>query len=320
MIDDLSDFILSYIHDPAVEADACRRGLLVVGTFRSNEVDREFATKISSLVKARETNATLITIDDFSKDGATELVSLKLCMPRRYTRELAELVHDKTKGNIFFVLEFLRSVIRNKMLQYSVKYRQWTWDRDVVDMQMISDDVAQLLVTKFDQLPSNLQKILRVLSCLGYQVEESTIDALDAGNDVLSFSMKDTLPVAIKEGILESAGPIYQFTHDIIHQTIYESIATPSRILLHKTIGKNLLIKNCSENPSIHTLATDQINIFRKDGIMFDINERLLFAQSNAKAAKIAIAASSFDQGETFESDQYLYGGRWHNHNSHSAV
>jgi len=152
------------------------------------------------------------------------------------------------------------------------------------------------LTTRFDQLPPTLQKTLKVLSCLGCQVEESTIEALDSRNEILSFSIKEELPVAIEEGILEKAGPLYQFTHDILHSTIYEQIPTQSRVSLHRLIGKALL-KTSMDNSSIHTLAADQINIFCKISIP-SVDECPLFAESNAKAAKIAIAAYSFQQGE----------------------
>ena len=52
-----------------------------------------------------------------------------------------------------------------------------------------------------------------------------------------------------------------------------------------------------SNLPTIHLLAMDQINIYCKDGILSS-EERSQFANSNSVAAKFAIAASSFEQGE----------------------
>jgi predicted ATPase len=251
---------------------------------------------INFIKQSGKANVTLLSIGELAKADITKLLSTKLCLPWRYTRELAGLVHSKTRGNPFFVVQFLQTIVQNKMLQFSVRHRRWMWDCDVVDLQMISEGVAELLTTTFNQLPSELMKTLKIASCLGCQVEKSTIDALDSRNEVLPFSMLNQLELAIKEGILEKAGPLYQFTHDIIQQTLYELIPAGSRILLHKTIGKNLL-KCAARNSTIHILAVDQINIFCKDSSPSP-EERSQFANANYLAAKFAISASSFEQGK----------------------
>ncbi|KAL9178272.1 hypothetical protein ACHAXT_001700 [Thalassiosira profunda] len=106
------------------------------------------------------------------------------------------------------------------------------------------------------------------------------------------------MELAIREGILEKAGPVYQFTHDILQQTIYDSIHPNSRILLHKSIGKHLL-DAAANNPSIHMLAVDQINLFCREGTPSS-EERALFASSNAKAAKFALSSYSFKQARSY--------------------
>ena len=80
----------------------------------------------------------------------------------------------------------------------------------VLDMQMISDGVVNLLATTINELADPILQTVKIISCLGYQVEESTIEALDLKNTLLSFNMLEELPRAIEEGILEKAGPLYQ--------------------------------------------------------------------------------------------------------------
>ena len=77
-------------------------------------------------------------------------------------------------------------------------------------MQMISDGVANLLATTINELPPTLLETVKIISCLGYQVEESTITTLDSKNKLLPFNMLAELPQAVAEGILEKAGPVYQ--------------------------------------------------------------------------------------------------------------
>ena len=119
-----------------------------------------------------------------------------------WSRELGGLIHKKTRGNCFFVIEFIRSILKNNMLSFSAESYRWIWDCDVLDMQMISDEVAEFLATAFRQFPLALMQTLKIVSCLGIQFEDSTIVALNSGNGVLSFNMQDQLHLAVQEGIL----------------------------------------------------------------------------------------------------------------------
>merc|ERR1712194_216919 len=106
--------------------------------------------------------------------------------------------------------------------------------------------------------------------------------------------MHDELNLAIKEGFLEKSGPfnraatgnndgpIYQFTHDTIQQTIYDSMSTARRKLLHLSNGVCLLASaSKNTNPSVHLLAVDQINLYCENENLSP-EERSQFAAVNA--------------------------------------
>mmetsp|Transcript_37833 Transcript_37833/g.66339 ORF Transcript_37833/g.66339 Transcript_37833/m.66339 type:complete len:448 (+) Transcript_37833:2-1345(+) len=99
---------------------------------------------------------------------------------------------------------------------------------------------------------------------------------------------------------MEKAGPIYQFTHGIIQQTIYKLLPTDYCKQLHKIIGMQLLRQSDpADNASIHLIAVDQINIYCKGTHLSD-EERSQFASINATAAKFSIAASRFEQARSY--------------------
>ena len=95
-----------------------------------------------------------------------------------------------------------------------------------------------------------------------------------------------------------------RFTHDLLHQTLQQRIPAKNRKLLHKTIGK-VLLDSKANNTTMHLLAVDHINMFCEVGSLSS-DERAEYAKANAKAAKYAIAASSFEKGELVQS--YLMG------------
>ncbi|KAL7535547.1 hypothetical protein ACHAXR_009149 [Thalassiosira sp. AJA248-18] len=276
--------------------ERCREGLLFVGTFRSNEVEEnDFIIKTINSVE-KHANVTKLTTGELGKDDIARLLSAKLCLPPRYTNRLASLVLSKTRGNPFFITQFLKSITENRMLEFSVGRRRWMWDCEVIDMLMISDEVAELLTTRFNKMAFPLCQTMKIVSCLGYQASSSTIDLLNLGHQV-PFNMQDALHTAINEGFMEKAGPLFQFTHDIIRETIYDLIPVENRRLLHRCIGYSLM-QFADNDPSIYLLAVDQINFYSKDFSVLDPDERSSIARINVTAAKFARDASSFEQGK----------------------
>ena len=87
------------------------------------------------------------------------------------------------------------------------------------------------------------------------------------------------------------------FLPDILQQTIYGLISPQNRTHLHKIIGESLLESTAINPLTNRLLGVDQINIYCKDGALTS-EERSRFAISNAMGAKIAIAASNFEECE----------------------
>jgi predicted ATPase len=314
VVQGLADFVIDYMPGISHREGGGMRGMMVAGTFRSDEVEingGDLFKTIDSIKRSKVARILVLPIGELPEASVVKLISAKFCLPWRYTRELASVVHKKTRGNPFFVIQLLRSLIQDGMIEYSVKSRRWIWDCDVIDMVMISDGVAELLTSTFSRLPSELMKALKIISCIGFQVDEAAIAALDSRKKVLPFEMMRQLHIAVQMGMMESAGPIYQFTHDIIQQTIYDLIPLSSRKLLHMKIGKELL-EMAGESDATHLLAIDQINLFCKDGIPSQ-EERPMYAQSNCKAAKLAMATSSFDQARSYVNSgiRLLGSGHW---------
>lgn len=269
---------------------------MLVGSFRSNEIEnnRSIIEDIDEIERI-PIEVTKLSTRELDESDIGKCLSAKLCLPLRYTRDLASVVYFKTRGNPFFVIQLLKTIIQNSMLQFSIPARRWTWDCDVIEMLTISDGVAELLTTRYRQLPVPLMQTVMVASCFGRQSHEPMIDLLNAGQ-LLPFNMKDALLLAMNEGIIEKAGPIYQFTHDLIHQTIYQSIPKDERSRIHKDIG-SILLGFAGNSATIYLLAVDQTNLYCK-GSAPTKHERSLIASINAQAAKFSISAFNFERGE----------------------
>lgn len=303
-LDIIGDFVQTVQQGTAFSADgqSFRRGLLYVGNFRDNEVNEDgcVMNQIECMEKSMENiNVSKIMIGELSEGDVNDMLSFKLCIPTRRTRELAQLVYQKTRGNPMFTIEFLRSIVQKNALFFSVRDRKWIWDETSIDMQVISEGVVELLIEKLKQLPSNVTQTLMVISCCGFQINHSVIQLMDLGQ--FTSDMMGALDRAMKEGIIDRAGPIYAFSHDMLQETSYKLIPVSERDQLHKRIAETCVQDpEMTEDSELCTLAADQVNMCKDlDGVLSPV-EKARYARLNLAAGKIAIRASSYKQARAY--------------------
>jgi predicted ATPase len=245
-------------------------------------------------------NITRIEIGEFSKPALNDAISHALHLPPRVTSPLSEIIHIKTMGNIMFVLEFMKSLEKSKMLTYNLSERQWVWDTDIVPLQRISDSVAGLLMSKLLNLDKNVLDCLIMASCFGSQINMAIMDLLDGLRGVTHIS--NNLDLGVEEGILEKAGPLYMFSHNSLQHTVYEITPKNKRNQLHLDIGSTLISKSASAPQEVieelFSVALSHINrILPENGQPNEINlspsQRSVFAKLNLKAGQKAINTSA---------------------------
>lgn len=301
---ELMSTFTSFWEDNTTNADDHRAGVLLLGGFRRDGVSDEsiLAKQLEPMQYQNSINVCKLQIDELSRQDVNDLISTKLCLPFRYTRQLSDIVVRKTNGNPFFVVEFLRSLIQNDTLQFSVKSRRWSFDEEVVDLYTMTNDVADLLTKKLGRLDHHVLETLKEASCIGYQVDICTLNLLQQGNTHQKLRVEDALDLAVHEGIVEKAGSIYSFSHDKLKDAIYMLIPAQERLKLHKSIGMRIVRFVNSERektPSALLLAVDQINMSANESSLSP-DERSQIAQLNLTAGKHAAAASSFEQAREY--------------------
>mmetsp|Transcript_29949 Transcript_29949/g.63074 ORF Transcript_29949/g.63074 Transcript_29949/m.63074 type:complete len:1665 (-) Transcript_29949:98-5092(-) len=218
--------------------DVCSR-CLFIGLFRDDEVDANhpFSIQYSYIqMMTNNINSTNIKLPSLSKKDVGDMLMAEFCLPRRYIAHMAEVVHKKTSGHALFVVELLNSLIRDSIITYSPQTRSYIWDHDAINLLQTGDGVAGLIALNLKSLPPNSQRVLQLLSCFGMQTEIALLKYLESFQSGIICSL-DTF---IEMGILDQAGSILMFTHDMIQQEIYESASLAEREALHLKIGECL--------------------------------------------------------------------------------
>ena len=92
-----------------------------------------------------------------------------------YTNGLASIVYEKTLGNAFFVVQFLKALVNDDLLEYNEDVMKWMWQDGEIQALSVADNVGSLLAAKIQRLPRASQVLLKVTSMLGQTLDEETL-------------------------------------------------------------------------------------------------------------------------------------------------
>lgn len=80
---------------------------------------------------------------------------------------LVDLLHQRTHGNCFFVVQLLKSLAEKNLLALNLMTLQWAWDIDQIQAETyISDNVLDLVAHKLSTLSKEARYVLVMASCL----------------------------------------------------------------------------------------------------------------------------------------------------------
>ena len=224
-MDDLQwadDTALDVIH--TFLSDRMGSCIFFVGTYRDNEVHASHA--IFDLLQKLETSnvpTTQVPLTGLDQVDLNKLISDALCLYPRITKPLSDIVFQKTKGNPFFVLEFMQSLQSRGLLQYESGQKRWIWNEDTILSEEITDNVLHLLSKKMNRLSKDMQLLLKVMACFGTSTDESVIDYLSESPEYVG--VRKGMEGAINDGFVEvNAEGKFKFVHDKVREAAYNLI------------------------------------------------------------------------------------------------
>ncbi|BAY34318.1 multi-sensor signal transduction multi-kinase [Nostoc carneum NIES-2107] len=289
--------------------------LLLIGAYRNNEVSTAHPLMlVLDEIHNSPAIVNTITLSPLQLCDLNHLLADTLSCPDGIAKPLAELVYQKTKGNPFFVKQFLKALYVDKLINFNINTGCWQGNIAEIRESALTDDVVEFMAQQIQKLPTATQTVLKLAACIGNDFDLSTLaivyeksesetaadlwQALQAGlilptNEVYKFfqncdCQNASCPLPI------SGNPLahYKFLHDRVQQAAYSLIPEPQKQLTHFHIGKLLLHKTTvAEQEEKLFEIVNQFNI-GKNWIGEDIHYTQL-AQLNLKAGKKARTATA---------------------------
>ena len=133
-------------------------------------IDHPFRTRMKEL-KQLKCPIHRIHVKDLELEAVNSIVAgvMRYQNKPETTVPLSEVVHKKTGGNPFAVLQMLEFLEHAELLYFCLQDYAWKWKnvRTIHSATDLSDTMADMVVTKLQKLPPATQQILMIASCLG---------------------------------------------------------------------------------------------------------------------------------------------------------
>ena len=209
---------------------------------------------------------------------------------------LAQLVHAKTAGNPFFVLQFLSSLAEERLLTFDHEVRRWSWNFYCIWAKGHAGNVVDLMVRKLDRLPDEAQKALQQLACLGNLADVRTlVTVLGTSENEVHVALWE----AVRIELVERHQQAYKFVHDRVQEAAYSLIPEEQRAAAHLRIGRLLVAQTPPESrEEVIFEIVNQLN--RGAELIASQDERELVAELNLIAGKRARAATAYASALTY--------------------
>jgi PAS domain S-box-containing protein len=278
--------------------DQFLKNILIIGAFRENEIDESH--QLNSLLKKNDQKSSSIVkmkLGPLDIDNLLKFVVRCTNQNSVTANSLVAFLFERTKGNPFEIIEFLKWLEINKFLKLESNSGVWVWNGSGTQFLKIPLNIVDLLTKRFISLPHDVKKVLSLASCIG---NKFNFHLLQITLDDPNIDLRKILSICINETLIAPDQPLssnvkmfyenpkleetFRFIHDKIHDAAYELISEQQKISLHSQIGQSLL--NQSTNKEINQNIFEIVNhLTLSKSSITSIEKRISFA-------KLSIAAS----------------------------
>ncbi|MDF2693949.1 MAG: hypothetical protein K0S65_2332, partial [Labilithrix sp.] len=212
------------------------RNLLLIGAYRDNEVSpNHILVEAQQRLEESGTRLEVISLLPLRTAEIGALVADTIRVDAGRTRELAGVLHQKTGGNPFFVIQVLKALRRENLLWFDEESHEWCWDLSRIWQLSYTNNVVDLLLRKLVELPIATQELLQIAASVG---NRHSLEMLALASDVSEVTVLRNLWNAVREGLVVLTQDSYAFVHDRMQQAAYAQIPVAQRRSVHLRIGR----------------------------------------------------------------------------------
>ena len=282
--------------------------LFLIGAYRDNEVDAGHAlTRALDALEAAGASLHRIFLGPLRLADLAHLVQDTLGGEPVDVAPLARLVLEKTAGNPFFVIQFLKALREDGLLEFDDGRGRWTFRMEAIGGAAMTDNVIDLMTRKIQRLAPRTRDALTLAACIGSRFDLDALATISRGSpESAAIAIRE----ALDEGLVLTARAAYAaagggeaggassgavtlaFLHDRVQQAAYGLIPEERRQLVHLTVGRLLLDRQ--DAARLEDRLFDVVHHLNLgSALIVDAGERLALARLNLAAARKAKSSTA---------------------------
>lgn len=227
--------------------------LFLIGAYRSGEVSAGHPLRLAMHEISKTRELALLAVEPLDRDAVARLTEDALhCDPER-AAPLAELIHDKTRGNAFFVGKLLGSLHEQEAIVFDPDKGQWVWDLEAARRAESGDNVVDFLVASLRRLSESTQRVLELAACIGNTFDLETLSVIcqrsmaETGAALGEALQREVVSPLTDNYTLVGFNATYKFQHDRVQQAAYALIDGDRRQAVHLSVGRLILAHSTKE-------------------------------------------------------------------------
>jgi class 3 adenylate cyclase len=202
--------------------------VMLLATYRSDELDRLHPLTRSVQVWQRTGLAQTISVDEITPEEVAEMIAAILDA-EEVSAELAELVHARSEGNPFVLEELLREALDRQ----EIVRTDSGWERRPLDTLRMPETVREALLLRVGRLDTEHVEVLRAAAVLGRSFDYGLLVNVAEADEATVFAALET---AVAQQLLEEdteAAERYSWRHALTQEAVAGDTVLPKRQRIH---------------------------------------------------------------------------------------
>ena len=209
---------------------------LVVGTYRSNEIDRSHP--LTGLLRGLQGDRRFLDVHlgPFSRSEHERFVST-LIGGKEMDERLSERLFEATEGNPFFTKELVRSLLDSGGIAQD-ETGSWSLSEEAaLSVEAMPATIQQAVEKRIERLPDAHRDILFVASVIGKTFDFRDLETLLPDREELDDAIDELVQDGLVEEDRKSRGDRLTFTNGVVRDVLYAGISRRKRRALHRKVG-----------------------------------------------------------------------------------
>lgn len=290
--------------------DSDSKYLYLIGAYRDNEVSatHPLIITLNDIEEATQVKINSINLQPLEKDHISQLIVETLNCTADHCMPLTEMVLEKTKGNPFFVNEFLKNLYSENLLKFNLDKVIWEWDLNSIKSMAITDNVVELMTGNIKKLSPETQHVMQLASCIGSKFD---LQLLSLVNEKPLNQTLSEIWQAVTEGLIITESDYShlmhtqdsdvmgeekveaRFLHDRVREAAYTMLPESRQSELHHKFGQLMMSHYSKEE--IEENIFDVVNQYNQAvKLITDENEKKQVLELNIRAGSRAKSALAY--------------------------